>query len=91
MSRYHVGENNACIHPILEGWIYIIPIHGPLDGPRHKGSIYSNTTLHCDNLLLSFAVRTFSFVGRLDGAKVAATRIHSNYVRQQIYLLVLMS
>ena len=26
----HVGENNACIPPTLEGWVYIIPIHGPL-------------------------------------------------------------
>ena len=25
-----VGENNACIHPTLEGWVNIIHIHGPL-------------------------------------------------------------
>ena len=25
-----VGENNACIPPTLEGWVYITPIHGPL-------------------------------------------------------------
>ena len=33
----------ACIPPTLEGWVYIMPIHGPLDGPIHTGSIYSNT------------------------------------------------
>jgi len=25
----------ACIPPTLEGWVYIIPIHGPLDGPLY--------------------------------------------------------
>ena len=24
------GENNCCIPPTLEGWVYINPIHGPL-------------------------------------------------------------
>ena len=27
----------ACIPPTLEGWVYIIPIHGPLDGPYTHG------------------------------------------------------
>ena len=27
----------------LEGWVYMDPIHGPLDGPLYMGSIYSNT------------------------------------------------
>jgi len=26
----------------LEGWVYMDPIHGPLDGPLYMGSIYSN-------------------------------------------------
>ena len=30
-----VGGNNRCIPPTLEGWVYIIPIHGPLDGPLY--------------------------------------------------------
>ena len=39
-NRYHtalfgVGENNPCIPPTLEGWVYITPIHGPLDGPLY--------------------------------------------------------
>ena len=25
-----IGGNNRCIPPTLEGWVYIIPIHGPL-------------------------------------------------------------
>jgi len=27
----------ACIPPTLEGWVYIEPIHGPLDGPLTHG------------------------------------------------------
>ena len=31
MMRFvYVGGNNGCIPPTLEGWVYIIPIHGPL-------------------------------------------------------------
>jgi len=26
------------IPPTLEGWVYIIPIHEPIDGPLHMGS-----------------------------------------------------
>jgi len=25
-----IGENNTCIPPTLEGWVYIVPTHGPL-------------------------------------------------------------
>ena len=25
-----IGENIFCIPPTLEGWVYIIPTHGPL-------------------------------------------------------------
>ena len=39
----HVGENNACIPPTLEGWVYIIPIHGPLDGPLYTRDQYTPT------------------------------------------------
>ena len=28
---------------ILERWVYMDPIHGPLDGPLYMGSIYTNT------------------------------------------------
>ena len=28
----------ACISPTLEGWVYIDPIHGPLDRPLYMGS-----------------------------------------------------
>ena len=27
----------ACIPPTLEGWVYIVPTHGPLDGPLTHG------------------------------------------------------
>ena len=27
----------ACIPPTLEGWVYIEPTHGPLDGPLTQG------------------------------------------------------
>ena len=38
-----IGENNACIPPTLEGWVYIIPIHGPLDGPLYTWAQYTPT------------------------------------------------
>ena len=40
-----VGENNACIPPTLEGWVYIIPIHGPLDGPLYTWAQYTSTII----------------------------------------------
>ena len=43
MARYHVGENNTCIRLTLEGWVYIIPIHGPLDGPLYTRAQYTPT------------------------------------------------
>ena len=33
----------ACIPPTLEGWVYIIPIHGPLDGPLNTRAQYTPT------------------------------------------------
>ena len=60
-----VGENNHCIPPTLEGWVYIIPVHGPLytwaqytptetisneQPPRRKDSkVYASSLL--DNLV----------------------------------------
>ena len=38
-----VGGNNRCIPPTLEGWVYIIPIHGPLDGPLYTWAQYTPT------------------------------------------------
>jgi len=32
-----------CIPPTLEGWVYIIPIHGPLDGPICTWAQYTPT------------------------------------------------
>ena len=34
----------ACIPPNPRRVGYIVPIHGPLDGPLYMGSIYSNTS-----------------------------------------------
>jgi len=37
----------ACIPPTLEGWVYIIPIHGPLGGPLYTWAQYTPTyTIH---------------------------------------------
>jgi len=33
----------ACIPPTLDGWVYIIPIHGPLDGPLYTRAQYTPT------------------------------------------------
>ena len=30
-----IGDNNCCIPPTLERWVYINPIHGPLDWPLY--------------------------------------------------------
>ena len=38
-----IGGNNGCIPPTLEGWVYIIPIHGPLDGPLYTWAQYTPT------------------------------------------------
>ena len=35
----------ACIPPTLEEWVYIIPIHGPLDGPLYTWAQYNPTVL----------------------------------------------
>ena len=37
----------ACITPTLEGWVYIDPIHGPLDGPLYTWAQYTPTV--CTN------------------------------------------
>ena len=33
----------TCISPTLEGWVYIDPIHGPLDGPLYTWAQYTPT------------------------------------------------
>ena len=33
----------ACIPPILERWVYIKPLHGPLDGPLYTWAQYTPT------------------------------------------------
>ena len=34
------------IPPTLEGWVYIIPIHGPLDGPLYTWAQYTPTAIN---------------------------------------------
>ena len=36
----------ACISPTLEGWVYIDPIHEPLDGPLYTWAQYTPTPLY---------------------------------------------
>ena len=38
-----IGGNNGCIPPTLEGWVYIIHIHGPLDEPLYTWAQYTPT------------------------------------------------
>ena len=52
-----VGGNNGCIPPTIEGWVYIIPIHGPLDGPLYTWAQYTPT-----QLLLSLLILVLSFI-----------------------------
>jgi len=35
--------NNCSIPPTLDGWVYIVPIHGPLDGPLYIWAQYTPT------------------------------------------------
>ena len=35
----------ACIPPTLEGWVYITPTHGPLDGPLYTWAQYTPTAM----------------------------------------------
>ena len=35
--------NNCSIPPTLDGWVYIGPIHGPLDGPLYIWAQYTPT------------------------------------------------
>ena len=44
----------ACIPPTLDGWVYIIPIHGPLDGPLYTWAQYTPTELKDNRSNLSF-------------------------------------
>ena len=37
------GENNCCIPPTLERWVYIVSTHGPLDGPLYTWAQYTPT------------------------------------------------
>ena len=37
--------NNLCIPPTLDGWVYIEPIHEPLDGPLYTWAQYTPTLL----------------------------------------------
>src|SRR6185312_1938727 len=37
------GENSCCIPSTLNGWVYIEPIHGPLDGPLYTWAQYTPT------------------------------------------------
>jgi hypothetical protein len=38
--------NNYSIPPTLDGWVYIEPIHGPLDGPLYTWAQYTPTPLY---------------------------------------------
>ena len=44
-AKLTVGGNNGCIPPTLEGWVYIIPIHRPLDGSLYTWAQYTPTVL----------------------------------------------
>ena len=40
-----------CIPPNPRRVGYIVPKHGPLDGPLYMGSIYSNTVVYLEVLI----------------------------------------
>jgi len=43
-SSFIFNDGNYCsIPPTLDGWVYIDPIHGPLDGPLYTWAQYTPT------------------------------------------------
>ena len=55
-----IGENNCCIPPTLEGWVYIDPIHGPLDGSLYTWAQYTPTLFTMYSLNASFIVMGYA-------------------------------
>ena len=47
----------ACIPPTLDGWVYIEPIHGPLDGPLYTWAQYTPTILSEGSLCIHYYIR----------------------------------
>ena len=39
------GENNCCIPPTLDGWVYIEHIHGPIGEPLYTWAQYTPTLI----------------------------------------------
>ena len=50
------GKNNCCIPPTLEGWVYIVPTHGPLDGPLYTWAQYTPTHMFKQVIMKSLRV-----------------------------------
>ena len=50
------GENNCCISPTLEGWVYIVPTHGPLGGPLYIWAQYTPTVIVSATLVRWFVI-----------------------------------
>ena len=46
--------NNSSIHPTLDGWVYIDPIHGPLDGPLYTWAQYTPTEMSNYSMIIEF-------------------------------------
>ena len=44
-AEYINDGNNHSIPPTLDGWVYIDPIHGPLDGPLYTWAQYTPTVI----------------------------------------------
>ena len=44
----------AYIPPTLEGWVYIMPIHGPLDGPLYTRAQYTPTACVNTNIQIHY-------------------------------------
>ena len=43
-GAFEINDGNyCCIPPTLDGWVYIDPTHGPLDGPLYTWAQYTPT------------------------------------------------
>ena len=52
----------ACIPPTLERWVYIIPIHGPLDGPLYTWAQYTPTVVSTQTNVIFFFLPYVSII-----------------------------
>ena len=81
--------------PTLEGWAYIIPIHGPLDGPLYTWAQYTPTVLtyrrkekqHKNLSQLSYSLRNFCAIEAASATRLSSENRGESSIRSPGVLL----